>query len=119
MKTLADAKHFALAALAAVAFALAAPAQAVGASSHGFGGRDGRGAVGHDRSEGHHFDGRHLEGHELERRHFEGHGGFGFVAPHHAPYYAAPNYWDYCPSYDAYYPDVSSCPEAWVVVPAP
>jgi hypothetical protein len=133
VKTLADRKHFSLAALAAVAFALAAPSQAVAAGSHGFAGHDRGGAVGHDGSAGHHldgrhfeghgfegnhFDGRHFEGHDSERRHFEGRGGFGFIAPYYAPYYVAPNYWYYCRAYDAYYPDVSSCPEAWVPVPA-
>ena len=28
------------------------------------------------------------------------------------------SYWYYCPSYGAYYPDVLSCPESWVLVPA-
>lgn len=28
------------------------------------------------------------------------------------------SYWYYCPSMGAYYPYVSSCPEAWVPVPA-
>jgi hypothetical protein len=122
VKTFADRKQFVLAAFAAMALALAAPGQAAAAESHGFGGHDGGGAVGHRGFEGHHFDGRHFEGHEFERRHFEGHGGFGFVVPYSAPYYApypTSSYWYYCPSYDAYYPDVSSCPETWVPVPAP
>ncbi len=38
------------------------------------------------------------------------------------PVYTAPppppSYWYYCPAYGAYYPDVPSCPEPWVVVPA-
>ena len=37
------------------------------------------------------------------------------------PVYPAPPppaYWYYCPTYGAYYPDVSSCPEPWVAVPA-
>ncbi len=29
-----------------------------------------------------------------------------------------PSYWYYCPAYEAYYPDVTSCPEDWVAVPA-
>jgi hypothetical protein len=29
-----------------------------------------------------------------------------------------PSYWYYCPAYGAYYPDVPSCPEPWVLVPA-
>lgn len=36
--------------------------------------------------------------------------------------YVAPppptSYWYYCPAYGAYYPDVPSCPEPWVLVPA-
>jgi hypothetical protein len=37
-----------------------------------------------------------------------------------APVYSAPapSYWYYCQSAGAYYPDVPSCPEAWVPVPA-
>jgi len=36
------------------------------------------------------------------------------------PYYIyrAPVYWYYCPSYEDYYPNVDSCPEAWVAIPA-
>jgi hypothetical protein len=36
------------------------------------------------------------------------------------PVYAPPppSYWYYCPSAGAYYPYVSSCPEAWLPVPA-
>ena len=45
---------------------------------------------------------------------------FGPVFPY--PYfydpYAAPAYWYYCPSYRAYYPSVTTCPEAWVPVPS-
>jgi len=40
------------------------------------------------------------------------------VAP---PVYAQPEsngYWYYCPSAQAYYPDVAACPEPWVPVPA-
>jgi hypothetical protein len=38
------------------------------------------------------------------------------------PVYTAPppppqSYWYYCPAYGAYYPDVLSCPEPWVLVP--
>jgi len=68
---------------------------------------------------GHHFDGRHFDGH--------GHFRFGPVFPYYAyPYYPyydtpeppAPSYWYYCPSYQTYYPSVTSCPDAWVPVPA-
>lgn len=37
------------------------------------------------------------------------------------PIYSAPPpaaYWYYCPAYGAYYPNVPSCPEPWVLVPA-
>jgi len=49
--------------------------------------------------------------------------GFGPVYPYygyHPPDYGyeAPTYWYYCASYGAYYPNVASCPEAWVPVPA-
>jgi hypothetical protein len=30
----------------------------------------------------------------------------------------SPAYWYYCPSYGTYYPNVTSCPEAWVPIPA-
>ena len=33
-------------------------------------------------------------------------------------YAPPPSYWYYCPSAGTYYPYVSSCPEAWVPVPA-
>jgi hypothetical protein len=36
-----------------------------------------------------------------------------------AAYTPPPAYWYYCASAQAYYPYVSSCPEAWVVVPTP
>lgn len=52
-------------------------------------------------------------------------GGFAGVWPYYWwgyrwPVYTAPPatlYWYYCPAYGAYYPDVPSCPEPWVVVP--
>jgi hypothetical protein len=44
------------------------------------------------------------------------------AAPYYDPGYAyatpEPSYWYYCQSYGAYYPDVPSCPEPWVPVPA-
>jgi hypothetical protein len=30
---------------------------------------------------------------------------------------APPSYWYYCPSAKGYYPNVSTCPEAWIKVP--
>ena len=52
--------------------------------------------------------------------------GAPFYVPPVYPYYyspaytyeQAPSYWYYCASYGQYYPNVSSCPEAWVPVPA-
>jgi len=76
---------------------------------------------------GHHFDGHHgFEGHHFHGHHFGGvHGGFGFapLVPYYGynpyyGYYEAPSYWYYCRSYGAYYPNVTSCPEPWVTVPA-
>ena len=81
---------------------------------------------------GGHFEGhRGFDGH----RGFEGHRGFHghgrvFIGPSFVwgplPYvdyppaytYAAPSAWYYCPAYGAYYPDVQSCPQPWVTVPA-
>ena len=78
-----------------------------------------------------HFDRPGFDGH---RRFFHGHGrAFFGVAPFiavapFAPYWyappvevappPAPAYWYYCPSAGAYYPNVQSCPEPWVTVPA-
>jgi hypothetical protein len=43
----------------------------------------------------------------------------GWIYRYYAvPTYPAPTYWYYCPSYGAYYPYVTSCPESWVPVPA-
>jgi len=36
--------------------------------------------------------------------------------PSSAPSAAGEQFWYYCPSANAYYPSVSSCPEAWVKV---
>ncbi len=87
----------------AIMLAVSGPSQAAERGGH-FGGR-----------EGGHFEGR-------EEHHFEEHRRFGFgfgpIYPYYAPYYSAPGYWYYCPSYNGYYPNVASCPEAWVPVPA-
>jgi hypothetical protein len=43
--------------------------------------------------------------------------GWGYPGPvYTAP--PPPSYWYYCPAYGAYYPDVPSCPEPWIPVPA-
>ena len=125
----------AIVALAALTIALGvnAPSQAAGmGGGHGSGGGhtggvhggypSGFGAShpgqvgGHHGFEGHHFD---RGGHDRFRF------GVSPVFPYYgyAPYYGyypydARAYWYYCPSYGAYYPNVSSCPEEWVPVPA-
>ena len=121
-------KRIAFLPLAALAIVLtvSAPSQARDMGSHGVGGGHlGGAAVHHGFQGGHHLDGNHgFEGHHFDGHHFGGaHGRFGFapVYPYYGPYYGydeAPTYWYYCPSYGAYYPNVTSCPEAWVTVPA-
>src|SRR6267378_735390 len=108
-------KRIAFLAFAALTMVLAvsAPGHAEGIRGHGFEGGHGGGAMEHHGSEGHDFD----------RRHFEGHGFWlGPVFPYYPPVYSpnqvAPSYWYYCPSYGAYYPSVTSCPEPWETVPA-
>ena len=114
MNKLRCARTFAFIALAALAIVLAvnAPSQARG-GGHGFeGGHPGESGMHHD------FDGHH----DFVRHPFLF--GFGGVYPYDPYYYPpaygneAPAYWYYCPSYGAYYPNVVSCPEAWVPVPA-
>jgi hypothetical protein len=96
----------------AIVLAAAAPSRAAGVDGHGFGGGHPGGAPAHNGFEGRHFDGDHFEGH-----HFDGRFRFGPVFPYYG-YSETPGYWYYCPSYGAYYPSVTSCPEAWVPVPA-
>ena len=75
--------------------------------------------------EHHGVDGHHgIDGHHEFHRGLHGPVFFG-VAPFYwpePPAYAyappLPSYWYYCPSAGAYYPDVSTCPDAWVPVPA-
>jgi hypothetical protein len=73
---------------------------------------------------------RGIAGHGFDRHPgFHGRFGIGPVYPYYPYYgyhgyypptygYAAPGYWYYCQSYGAYYPNVGSCPEEWVPVPA-
>jgi len=93
-----------------------------------------RGGGGAGHSIGGHRSGGHFEGHHFEGHHFDGDrfhhgwpGGYG-IAPAYPYYYGydyAPDssyapptsYW-YCSSYGAYYPDMASCPDAWMPVPA-
>src|SRR6267142_1350831 len=117
MKRLTVRKKIAFVAVAALAIVMTvnAPSQAADGRGDHFGGGRGGGAGEHRGFEGRHFEGRHFEG-----RHFDDRFGFGFgpVVPYYDPYYAAPSYWYYCPSYGAYYPDVTTCPEPWLSVPA-
>jgi hypothetical protein len=102
-------------AVAALAIALAvnAPSQADG---RGFGDGHPGGFGVHHGFDGHRDFDRGVHGRFL----------FGFgvpVYPYYGYYppaygYQAPTYWYYCRSYGAYYPSVTSCPEAWVPVPA-
>jgi len=113
-------------ALVAVAIMLAT-ASFSDAATHGGHGIPGRPPAPH--FDGHHafrpgFDGRH---HFVRGPHVGVFVGVPlFVPPVYPAYYPptyayeapAPSYWYYCPSYGAYYPNVSSCPEPWVPVPA-
>src|SRR5256885_14765373 len=119
MKNPVHSKKVAFAALGALAilFATSTPSLAAGVGGHGFGGHDGGGAFGQHDSEGHGSEGRHFEGHHFEGHHFEGHGGFGFgvafpyYGPYYPPFYGAPSYSYYCPTFEAYYPSLTSCPD--------
>jgi hypothetical protein len=94
-----------------------------GGGFHGGGGSGFHGGGGfHGGFQGH--PGFH--GHSGFHHGFHGHGFVG-VAPFYwwgpgyayAPYDpATPGYWYYCPSAQAYYPYVQTCPESWVPVPA-
>jgi hypothetical protein len=111
-------RKLALVAVAALAIVLTVslPTQARGTGGPGVGSGQPGGAVGHGSFDGHHgFDGHHFDHHRF---------GFAPVFPFYGYYpyypygYQAPAYWYYCPSSGAYYPDVQSCSEAWVPVPA-
>ena len=110
-----------------IALAVSAPSQALAMGEHGSGdgyprsvdmqhGSDGRHGV-----DGHHDVGR---GHDRFRfgigvpvyPYYYGYYPYGYYPPAYG--YAAPTYWYWCPSYGAYYPNVTSCPEAWQPVPA-
>ena len=112
MDKLRGSKKVAFVALAALAIVLAvnAPSQAQGMGGRGSGGGHAGGVVEQHGFDGHRgFDGRHFD------RGVRGRFGFEFEPdlPDETPVY----YW-YCPSYGAYYPNVASCPETWVQVPA-
>src|SRR5262245_31054598 len=124
MKTLRRLKALASSSLAALGVGLAAlgPGPALGAPGQGVGGGHPGAFQSHHGFDGHRgFDGRHRF---VPRRH----GRVFFGSPSPYPYFgyyyppayaAAPDaYWWYCQSYGDYYPNVDSCPEAWVPVPA-
>ena len=113
MDRLGGARKLALIAIATLAIVLtiSLPSRARDAGGPGFGGSHPGRALGHEGSDGHHgFDGHRFDHHRF---------GFAPVFPFYGYYpYQAPAYWYYCPSAGAYYPNVQSCPEAWVPVPA-
>jgi hypothetical protein len=144
---LASVKKLASVTLIAVAIVLAAvaPSQGWGGARHGSRGHPGgSGGTFHRGSGGGHpgafhdgFRGGNLRdgvlGHRsFNRGHFNrgrffvgggpliysGYPYYGYYAPAYGAGYSAPAYWYYCPSYGAYYPNVASCPEAWIPVPA-
>lgn len=87
-KTLASMAFTAL----AIVLAISAPSQVRARGGQGSGGGHSGGSAMHDGFDK--YDGDYAEG-----------------SGDQAPAY-------YCPSYDAYYPSVTSCPEAWEPVPA-
>jgi len=115
--------HIVIATLAIV-LTISLPSHARGAGGPGFGAGHPGGAVGRGGFAGHRgFDGHHgFDGHRFADHRF----GFAPVFPFYGYYpyyppaygYQPPAYWYYCPSAGAYYPDVQSCSEAWVPVPA-
>jgi len=142
MKTITRLKRFGGGAVAALAIVLAASAPGYAQARGGYAPGAAHAAPGGQHGGGHGGGTGHGDSHHDVHGHHEFHGsrhvgrfdhhphfgvGFGFVpvfpdygyytyAP--APYESAPAYWYYCQSYGAYYPNVTSCPEAWVPVPA-
>jgi hypothetical protein len=139
-------KLMAIAVSLAMLLAVAGPGQADSrGGGHNSSSGHSVGAVGHGPGLGRVHPGSHFEGHRGFDRHQDfshGHGRvfigvgptvvFGPSYPYWwgypvdsapaypAPAYSAPApaYWYYCPSARAYYPNVPSCPEAWLMVPA-
>ena len=108
----------------AIVLAISAPSQVRAMGGHGGGGgHSGGGGMhggfdGHGGFEGHHgFDG-HRDFDRGEHRDFGFGSDFSYGGDYPETYSddQAPAY--YCPSYDAYYPSVTSCPETWEPVPA-
>ena len=98
---------FVAVAVLAIVLAANAPSEAIGMQGQASGSGHSAGVVTHRGFEGRGFEGRRFEGHRFERRGF----GVPVVPDYEAD--AAPTYWYYCPSYDAYYPNVTSCPDEW------
>jgi len=76
-----------------------------------------------------HWDGQHRGSgdHHFDRGHHR-HGRVPLVYwgyPYYSYRYAYPHsfqepeYWYYCPTYQAFYPDLWACPVPWVLIPAP
>jgi hypothetical protein len=112
--------HAALAFLLVLLLGWAAVGHAAGRGDHGGGFRQGAGPG---------FHGGGFHGHPG----FPGHPGFhgrafigvapfvwgpGYIYTPPPVVEAPPAYWYYCPSAQAYYPNVPSCAEPWVPVPA-
>src|SRR5262245_44838703 len=107
-------------AVLAILLMVAAP---TGAGGHGSAGGMGSGGSHAQMGMHHGFDGHHDFGGHHRFDHFRGRFLVAPVYPFYGYYpptydYGAPAYWYYCPSYGAYYPDVVSCPDTWVPVPA-
>jgi hypothetical protein len=111
----------------AIILAVVGASQAQGAGGRGVDGGHTSTAQGHPTHDGgrHGADGHHHDG--AVRRDFDrGHHRFIYRPylywsyPYYYPYsgYSTPTYYWYCPAYGNYYPNVQSCPEEWVAVPA-
>ena len=120
MHRLGGATKSAFVAIAALAIVLTVslPSEARGAGGPGCGGGHPGGALGRGGFDGHHgFDGHRFDHHRFGLAPvFPFYGYYPYYPPAYG--YQAPAYWYYCPSAGAYYPNVQSCPEAWVPVPA-
>jgi len=124
MKTLRHLKRLVFPVLVGIAVALGAlgPGPALGAPGHGVAGGHPGAIDGHQGFDGH----RAFNGHPGfdPRRHGRPFFGYRYPQPYYGYYYPpaygyAPDaYWYYCQSYGDYYPNVESCPEAWIPVPA-
>jgi hypothetical protein len=103
---------FVTVAVLAIVLAANAPSEARGMQGQASAGGHSAGVVTHRGFEGRGFDEHRFEGHRFEHR------GFGVPIVPDYETDAAPAYWYYCRSYDAYYPYVASCPDDWEPVEA-